>query len=174
MLVWEKLVLIICHRIVKVYTLTTAHLSPRTPSALTFFLFSTFTLIANLDGTYRQDDGHDEEQYSADHSGRNGFMLNPCRHGELDLLTGFVALERVGQHPEVVGPATDQILHQVGRFLRPNLASVERFPLGIGAVFDRVELHQMGPFEWNLPRDEKPVRDLQHAYIPWLTRFWTW
>lgn len=142
-----------CHRIVKVYTLTTALLAARKPHELTFLLFSTFTLIADLDGTNRQDDGHDEEQNPADHSGRDGFVLDPCRHGELDLLARFVALERVGQHPEVVGSAADQILHQVGRFLRTNLAPVERFPLGIGAVLDRVELHQVRALQWDLPRD---------------------
>uniref|UniRef100_A0A182JJ38 Uncharacterized protein n=1 Tax=Anopheles atroparvus TaxID=41427 RepID=A0A182JJ38_ANOAO len=83
------------------------------------------------------------------------------------------ALQRVGQHAKVVRPASDQVLHQVGRLLWPYLSPVECLPLGVRSILDRVELHKMGPFERNLPRNEETVRNFYHRYIPRLARFWT-
>lgn len=140
---------------------------------LTFFLFSSFSLVTYFYSTNRQNDSDYKEQYSANDASRNCFVLDPSWHREFDLLAGFVTLERVGQYPEIVCAAANEILHQVRCILRSDLATVQCLPLCIGAIFYRVELDQMGTFQWRLPSYEKPIGNFRHRQIPRYTRFWT-
>lgn len=74
---------------------------------LTFFLLTTFTLVADLHGAHGQNDGDYEKQYAAHHAGRDRFVLDPRRHRELHLFRTLVASLRIGQHSEVVRTSTN-------------------------------------------------------------------
>lgn len=92
-------------------------------------------------------------------------MLNTGRHRKLDFVTRLVALQRIGQHTEVVRPSADQILNKIRRVLWPNLAPVQRLPGRICPILYRVVLDQMRPLQWRLPRDQEPVRVLRYREI---------
>lgn len=77
----------------------------------TFLLFSSLPLIADLHRAYAEDDGDEEEEDTAYDARGDGFVLNASRHGELHLVARAVIRSRVGEHLEIVGPTTDQVLH---------------------------------------------------------------
>lgn len=77
----------------------------------TFLLFSSLPLIANLHRAYAEDDRDDEEQNTTDDTRGDRLVLHPSRHWEFHLLAGAVVGRRVGEHLEIIGPTTDQILH---------------------------------------------------------------
>ena len=77
----------------------------------TFLLFSSFPLIANLHRAYAEDDRDDEEKYTTDDARGDRLVLHPSRHRKLHLIAGAVVGRRVGEHLEIIGPTTNQILH---------------------------------------------------------------
>lgn len=77
----------------------------------TFLLFSSLPLIADLHRAYTEDDGDEEEENTTHDACGDRFVLDASRHRELDLLARAVIRSRVGQHLEIVGPTTDQVLH---------------------------------------------------------------
>lgn len=93
-------------------------------------------------------------------------MLDTCRHRELHLVAGLVRLLRVGQHPEVVGASAHQVLHQILRLLRPDLAPIQGLPLCVRPILDGIELDDMRPLQRRLPRDEEPIGYLRHGHVP--------
>lgn len=101
-------------------------------------------------------------------------MLDARRHRELDLVAALIALERIGEHTEVVGATAHQVLDQVGRFFGADLAAIERLPLGVGAVFDGVELDEVDAVERVLPRDEEAVVHFGDGEVARLPGFGTY
>lgn len=77
----------------------------------TFLLFSSLPFIAYLHRAYAEDDGDEEEEDTAYNARGDRFVLNASRHGELHLVARTVIRSRVGEHLEIVGPTTDQVLH---------------------------------------------------------------
>lgn len=77
----------------------------------TFLLFSSLPFIAYLHRAYAEDDGDEEEEDAADDARGDRFVLNTSRHGKLHLVACAEIRGRVGEHLEIVGPTTDQVLH---------------------------------------------------------------
>lgn len=96
-------------------------------------------------------------------------MLDACRHRKLDLLAALIALQRIGKDSEVVGATAHQVLDQVGGFFGTNLAAIECFPLGIRAIFNRVEFDEMDAVQRMFPRDEEAVGDFGDGEVTRLT-----
>lgn len=100
-------------------------------------------------------------------------MLDPRRHRKLDLLAALVALGRIGQDAEVIGPTADEIFDQIVRVLGPYLRFVQRLPGAVSSIFDHVVLDQIRPFDRRHPRYQEPVTDLGYGQVPRDTRFWS-
>lgn len=77
----------------------------------TFLLFSSLPFIAYLHRAYAEDDGDKEEEDAAHNARGDRFVLNTSRHGKLHLVARAEIRGRVGEHLEIVGPTTDQVLH---------------------------------------------------------------
>ena len=88
------------------------HRSPRPSlsSPLTLLLFPPLAFVADFDGADGEDDGHDEQQETADQRGRDRLLLYPVRELVLELGTAAEAGIRVGVHLEQV-LAAPQVLH---------------------------------------------------------------
>lgn len=77
----------------------------------TFLLFSSLPFIAYLDRAYAEDDGDEEEEDTAYDARGDRFVLDASRHGKLHLFAHAEICSRIGEHLEIVGPTTDQVLH---------------------------------------------------------------
>lgn len=77
----------------------------------TFLLFSSLPFIAYLDRAYAEDDGDEEEEDTAYDARGDRFVLDASRHGKLHLFAHAEIRSRIGEHLEIVGPTTDQVLH---------------------------------------------------------------
>lgn len=96
-------------------------------------------------------------------------MLDARRHRELDLIAALIALQRIGEHTEVVCATADQVLDQVGSFFGTDLTAIQRFPLSIRSIFDGVEFDEVDTIEWMFPRNEESVGDFSDGEVTRLT-----
>lgn len=77
----------------------------------TFLLFSSLSLIADLDRADAENNRDDEKEDSTDYAGSYGLVLDARRHRILILIARAGAIRRIGVNYEIIRPAANQIFH---------------------------------------------------------------